>query len=147
MLASCLCGAIQLKFPDIEGDFVVCHCKSCRKASGSIGGVNVSVKVETLIVEDSQNVMKTYESSPGKVRHFCSRCGSPMFTKVGPKPAYARVRLGSLDSDISQLPAAHIFMAHRASWDQPTQNIETYDEWPDFNKVDIRGTTKTLDNG
>ena len=32
---SCLCGRVRLTIREIVGDYVFCHCKSCRKASGS----------------------------------------------------------------------------------------------------------------
>lgn len=138
----CLCEGIQFSFDDIAGDYVVCHCRSCRKSSGSLGGINVAVSVDSFQLSDPKSLLATYESSNGKVRHFCKRCGSPLFTKVGENPAYVRVRLGAVDTDLEQTPRAHIFMDHRASWDSLNQDMLEYGEWPDLSVVDIRGTTK-----
>lgn len=139
---SCLCGAISYQFTEVAGDFVLCHCRSCRKASGAAGGINLAVSEQDFELSDPQGLLKTFESTPGKVRHFCSHCGSPLFTRVGDKGDYVRVRAGSLDTDLAQQPAAHIFMSHRARWDEPGRNIPEYDEWPDLDVVDIRGATK-----
>ncbi|EAR08994.1 GFA family protein [Reinekea blandensis] len=140
---SCLCGDVRYEFEHIEGDYVICHCRSCRKASGSIGGINVAVARDDFLVDDPNQRLTTYESSPGKRRYFCSRCGSPLFTQVGQGGDYVRVRLGSLDTDVTQQPAAHIFMSHRAPWDEPDAHYPQWDEWPDFNQVDIRGATRS----
>lgn len=34
---SCLCGGVTFSFEEVLGDYVYCHCPSCRKASGSAG--------------------------------------------------------------------------------------------------------------
>ncbi|GGX72998.1 GFA family protein [Saccharospirillum salsuginis] len=138
---SCLCGDIRFEFDRFEGDFVYCHCRSCRKASGSAFGANIAVPVDAFRLTTGEALLGTYESSPGKVRHFCSRCGSPLFNRVE-GAEHLRVRLGSVDTDIRQGPKAHIFLGHRADWDRPSDDLDGYEEWPDFSKVKIAGTTK-----
>ncbi len=140
MEASCLCKAVQFSFPRSVGDFVYCHCRSCRKASGSAFGANISVPTSELQIQHGEDNIGIYESSPGKRRHFCKSCGSPLFTKVGDDPPFVRVRLGSLDSDFEQSPSAHIFMDHRASWDEPTRQMNSYGEWPDTGVIAIAGS-------
>jgi hypothetical protein len=139
---SCLCGKVQFSFNQHEGDFVHCHCPSCRKAGGTNGAINIAVSLAEFELKDDEQVVKTFESSPNKFRHFCSHCGSPLFTKVGTNADYVRVRLGSLDTEFNEQPKAHIFMGLKASWDDPALTIDAYNDWPDFDKIDIRGATK-----
>ena len=73
------------------------------------------------------------------MRHFCNRCGSPLFTLIGSNPVFARVRLGSLDSEFSQLPAAHIFMSEKALWDNPELDVLSFSGWPEADKISIKG--------
>jgi hypothetical protein len=48
-----------------------------------------------------EDALRDYESSPGKIRRFCSRCGSPMTAERPGNPAAAvRVRLGTLDTRV-----------------------------------------------
>lgn len=138
---SCLCGNIRFEFDRFEGDFVYCHCRSCRKASGSAFGANIAVPAEAFRLTGGEADLGAYESSPGKVRHFCRRCGSPLFNRVA-GAEHLRVRLGSVDGDIGQRPKAHIFMDHKADWDLPCGELDSYGEWPDFSSVRIAGTTK-----
>lgn len=140
---SCLCGDVRYEFDQIEGDYVICHCRSCRKASGAAGGINVAVAREAFQLSDPHHRLTSYESSPGKMRFFCGKCGSPVYNQVAHGGDYVRVRLGSLDTELKQPPAAHIFMAHRAPWDEPEVSLPAWDEWPDFDQVDIRGATRS----
>lgn len=137
----CLCEQVQYEFDHFEGDFVACHCRSCRKASGSAFAVNLAVAQEQFRITQGFEAIKTYESSPGKVRHFCGECGSPLFTQVAGTD-YVRVRIGSVDTPIEQTPKADIFCAHRASWDTDEPRTLQYETWPDQSRVDIRGTTR-----
>jgi len=137
---SCLCGNVKFSFKEVKGDFVYCHCKSCRKASGANAGVNIAVPIEGFTLIEGEAHIKTFESSPLKVRHFCSNCGSPLYTKVGSNPKYLRIRAGTLDTDYKHLPKAHIFLSHRAKWDEPNQSILEFSEWPDLTQVDIPGS-------
>ena len=141
MLAgSCLCKDIKFQFPETVGDYVYCRCPSCRKASGAAFGASISVPIDSFEILKGRESLKVFESSPGKMRHFCGRCGCPLFTLVGINPDFARVRLGSLDSDFSQLPAAHIFMSQKASWDSAELDIPSFGEWPAPDSVSIRGS-------
>lgn len=136
---SCLCGQVSYEFTAVVGDIVMCHCKSCRKASGSAAGINAAVAAEDFKLHDPKKLIKQFESSLGKVRHFCSHCGSPLFNAVGENPQFLRVRLGSVDSDLHQTPVAHIFMKDKADWDQPESIKLSFEAWPDLTKVKIAG--------
>lgn len=145
MRASCLCHTVKFSFPRSVGEFVYCHCRSCRKSSGSAFGANISVPTAELEFQSGQDNIGTYESSPGKVRHFCKTCASPLYTKVGEDPEYLRVRLGCLDSDFSQMPSAHIFMDHKAHWDDPEHAMLSFGEWPEAGAVEIAGSRQPKD--
>ncbi len=138
--ASCLCGTVQFQFPQAVGDFVYCHCRSCRKSTGSAFGANISVPVEGFELSSGAENIGVFESSPGKHRHFCKTCASPLFTKVGDSPAYLRVRLGSLDTTFSQKPVAHIFVDDSAAWHDPQLALASYGTWPDPSEVRIAGS-------
>jgi hypothetical protein len=136
---SCLCGKVKISFSEISGDYVFCHCKSCRKSSGSAFAANVSVPVNSLEVDGSEYV-NTYESSPGKLRHFCSVCASPLFTKVGSNPLFARVRLGCLDTEFSVPPKGHIFVGSKASWEPIQGEVPCFDTWPPDDEIQLNGS-------
>lgn len=112
---SCLCGDIQYKADEIIGDYVYRHCPSCQKANGSAFSANVSVPISYFHVISGNVLLHAFESSPGNMRCFCSRCGSPLFAKLDGGDV-VRVRLGSLDSQFEKYSSAHIFTSKKARW-------------------------------
>lgn len=74
---SCLCGKIQYRINSDLSDFAYCHCRSCRKTSGTAHGSNAGIDRRYFDLSDPEGLLREYESSPGKFRTFCSDCGSP----------------------------------------------------------------------
>lgn len=60
--------------------------------------------------------MTEHESSAGKIRAFCRRCGSPLHGRRDGEPELRRIRLGTLDGDPGRRPIAHVFVAEKAPW-------------------------------
>jgi hypothetical protein len=140
---SCLCGLVAYEALHLTGPYVYCHCPSCRKSSGSAYAANVSVPIEEFTITSGIEYISTFESSPGKVRHFCSKCGSPLFTKIGDNPKFIRVRLGSLDTPFTEVSTAHIFTALKADWDQIRDGLPQYSQWPDPGEIAIPGSKQS----
>lgn len=107
---SCLCG--QIKF-DIDGELApiqVCHCQQCRKAQGGPFATNIPVLSSNFYLRTGAEVCQEFESSPGKKRVFCSRCGSPIFSKRDGLPGVLRIRAGTIDGRLNTKPVAHAYM-------------------------------------
>lgn len=111
---SCLCGAVTYEISGAVGNIVHCHCKTCRKAHGSAFSSVAAVLDNdfTLLSKDS---LKSYESSAGKHRYFCSDCGSQIYAKRENTP-HIILRLGCLDDDIDSIEKAHIWVSEKAKW-------------------------------
>ena len=75
--------------------------------------------------------MTAYESAPGEFKYFCKTCGSPVMKKTDKQPQLTRIRLGLLESDITERPAAHIFTASKANWDEIYDDLPRFTEKPD----------------
>ena len=114
---SCLCGAIRYEIRGELGPIVLCHCAQCRKAQGSAFAANAPVSTGDFAIVAGGDALAAYESSPGKKRHFCRHCGSPIFSARDSAPDVVRVRIGTLDTRVDARPTAHIFAASRAEWD------------------------------
>ena len=137
---SCLCGSIRYVIDGELSEFGYCHCQSCRKASGSAFGANIAVPVAAFRVTQGDALVGMFESSPGKRRHFCTRCGSPLYTLVGEAPTHVRVRLGCLDDDYSEPPSAQIFTDDGAAWHRVDDAAPQYPGWPDPAALAIPGS-------
>lgn len=127
-VGSCLCGNVRYEVAGELSDFGYCHCSSCQKASGTAHGANASVDASEFTLQDPAGFVREFESSPGKLRAFCSNCGSPLYARVVSSSGTVRVRLGSLDTPFEKTGKAHTFVGEMAPWDV----IEGYQEIPQF---------------
>ena len=134
-LGSCLCGDVTF---EVEGDFenfYLCHCKRCRKDTGSAHAANLFSSTAKLRWLSGKEKVKTFNfRSEGHIKSFCTNCGSalPNIQMVG---KLLVVPAGSLDSDINIVPQGHIFYASRASWDTELENVPKFDELPMFDEL------------
>ena len=114
---SCLCGAITYEISGEFGNAYFCHCKRCRKASGTAFAANARITPNQFRLITGHDSLKTYHHAPtGLARKFCSECGTPVVSERT-EPAMLAVRLGTLDTPLSKGPEAHIFVASKAEWD------------------------------
>ena len=82
LTGSCLCGRVAYEADaEIEG-VIHCHCETCRKAHGAAFSSLAAVPRDRFRWIRGDAARKSFESSPGKLRHFCSECGSG-----GPTPS------------------------------------------------------------
>ncbi len=126
---SCLCGSLTYRIHQPLSDFGYCHCRSCRKASGSAHGANAGVARAAFELSDPQHTLREFESSAGKLRAFCSNCGSPLYAYLAANPEIIRIRLGSLDSPLNEAPRAHTFVSDKAGWDHIGLDIPQFETW------------------
>ena len=119
----CLCGQVRYTYDGelggAAGAVTVCHCASCRKAQGYAVGV-VPVAAEGFVVTTGADLIREYQSSPGKRRAFCVHCGSPLYSRRDDRPEVLRIRLGSLDDPPESLTVdAHTHTEGAPAWARP----------------------------
>lgn len=124
---SCLCGQIQFEVRGKILNPIYCHCSQCRKAQGSAFGANGFVSSDDFVFSSGQELMRSYESTPGKERCFCGICGSPIMSRRSSDPSRVRVRLGTLDGDIVEKPEGHLFYGSRANWCRLDDELPKYE--------------------
>ena len=113
---SCLCGKICYEIHGSAEIMYYCHCGTCRKASGSSFATNILVLVADFVITSGQVLLKAFESSAGEWRHFCSECGSPIYSKTNEWPEKISIRCGSLDTDPIVRLTEHIYTGSKAPW-------------------------------
>ncbi|WP_220757445.1 GFA family protein [Shewanella colwelliana] len=126
-LGQCLCGEISIKVNGPITDIIHCHCSLCRKNSGTAYATNGFINRADFEIVAGAESLTTFSFKPGRNRHFCRRCGSPVFSSNKQDPNRLRIRLGILDSDISEKPASHNFVTSKASWDDLDANLPRYE--------------------
>ena len=113
---SCLCGDVKFQIDGKLEPIQVCHCLQCRKAHGTPFSTNISVSAADFRLLSGERALTRYESSPGKVRVFCNRCGSPVYSAKDTDPDIYRVRAGLLNEALSVRPVAHFYTASKCNW-------------------------------
>jgi hypothetical protein len=116
---SCLCGAVAYEVAAPLERIVHCHCQTCRKTHGAAFSSVTAVPREKFRWTRGEDVLSAYQSSPGKFRRFCSRCGSHIMAERVAQPVVL-LRLGCLDTTLGERPQMHIWRSDAASWYDPT---------------------------
>ena len=128
MKGSCLCGGIHY---EIAGDIVginYCHCRQCRKASGTAFATNAAVATSDFHLSRGRERLAAIESSPGKKRYFCSGCGSPIYSQFDDRLETVYVRIGTIDDDSALSPDVHIHVASKAPWYEIRDDLPQLEE-------------------
>ncbi len=112
----CLCGAVRYEIRAAPWTMYHCHCGTCRKASGASFATNLVVAADDFVVVAGADALGAWESSPGKRRHFCRTCGSPIFSRGEATKAIVSVRAGTVDGDPGLRPSVHAYVASKAPW-------------------------------
>ncbi|HEY5101556.1 MAG TPA: GFA family protein [Steroidobacteraceae bacterium] len=113
---SCLCGGIQFRIARELAPIEVGHCRQCRKAQGGPLATNSAIDAAGFNLVRGADLLTAYESSPGKKRVFCSRCGAPIYSVRDALPNVLRIRVGLVDEPIAARPVAHIQVASNCKW-------------------------------
>lgn len=127
---SCLCGIVRYEIAGRIGPVVYCHCSQCRKANGTAFAANANVRQTDIAFLSGRDRVTEYESSPDKYRAFCSRCGSPIYSRTTSDSDHLRVRLGTLNEDPGRRSLAHCFVGSKAPWFEICDGLPQFPEGP-----------------
>ena len=121
---SCLCGKIQYELNGSPLFINYCHCNNCQKASGSFSSSLQVTEINSFQWLAGEELLSSYESSPGNNRVFCSSCGSRMPMV---RESHITIPAGTLNSDPGVKPIVHIFGNSSPSWYEYTDSLPCFD--------------------
>ena len=127
MKGSCLCGTIEYEVSTLDMPIIFCYCKTCRKAHAAPFVPTAGVGRKNFRWLRGVDKLSSFESSPGKVRHFCSVCGTHLVAERLGQP-HVILRVATLDEDPGLKPEAHIWTGHDVEWLE-YEGIPRYEEW------------------
>jgi hypothetical protein len=125
---SCLCGGVrfEVELPFRRANY--CHCSRCRKHSGGASLAQGRVPRERFRLLAGEELIRVFAPPGGKVKAFCSVCGSSLFGGDWPEGPEVSIRLGSLDGDPEIRPGYHTFVGSKAPWEElPDDGLPRYD--------------------
>ncbi len=115
MKGSCLCGTIVYEADRLDMPILHCHCTTCRKAHAAPFAPTAGVYREHFRWLKGEEELSFYESSPGKLRYFCSVCGSHLVASRASQP-HVVLRVATLDETPQADSQAHIWVSQDVSW-------------------------------
>jgi hypothetical protein len=90
----CLCDAVRFVATGQPKSVAGCHCQSCRKHSGA--PVSVFVAFDRTAYTVTKGEITKFNSSPGRWRGFCAKCGSTLTYEGEPLPTETHFYFGVL---------------------------------------------------
>lgn len=92
-----------------------CHCESCRRTHGAPFVAWTAVPHEAFRLSRGSDAITEHASSPGVVRAFCGRCGTPLFYRGDSAPDRIYVPVAILDA-IDRPLDSHVSYEERVDW-------------------------------
>jgi hypothetical protein len=122
LAGSCMCGSVAYEVDARAGPIAHCNCQMCRKAHAAAFSSIAAVPRDKFRWTRGEELLVGYQSSPGKFRRFCSKCGSHIVAERVGQPT-VMLRLGCLDTAITDQPKAHIWRSEAAPWYNPNDRL------------------------
>ena len=124
----CLCGRVAYEYSGTVGEAKYCHCEDCRRCTGSAFNVGVRLRLAEFRITagDPRSFTKSGDSGRELTRHFCSDCGSPLFTSAPRHPEHVYVKAGTLDDPTIIEPAHENWVASAVHWRQIGPEVRSF---------------------
>jgi hypothetical protein len=127
-LAICLCGAIGLRAAGSPSWVGLCHCQSCRRATGGVLVAAAGFPRDAVKIERGQP--NYYASSPGVRRGFCRACGTALSYENERWPKDIHLMIGAFERPELLRPQFHIFAQERLPWLNLADGLPKYRTTP-----------------
>jgi hypothetical protein len=105
-----------------------CHCSTCRRAHGTAFSTVLPVAKAGFRWTSGEELLRWYESSPGKKRWFCGTCGSHLISTRDANTESVLLRAGSIDGDPGLRPIAHAWVGSKADWWEIPDDLQQFEE-------------------
>jgi hypothetical protein len=126
---SCLCGAVRYEIDRLDTPIGFCHCTTCRKAHAAPYAPTARVTRDHFHLIAGGEKLAAFESSPGRLRRFCSGCGTHIVAERADQP-HVVLRIATLDDDPAVRSAVHIWTSHDVPWLAEGEDLPRFPQWP-----------------
>ena len=129
LTGGCLCGAVRFEVTEPLVSAGYCHCTRCQRRTGTAASAQARIVPGSLRILSGNELIRAYEPPDGFAKHFCSACGSALWSRSREDPEIVSVRLGAFDGDPGIRPSARSFVAYAAPWEPiPDDGLPRYPE-------------------
>jgi hypothetical protein len=121
LAGGCACGQLRFRTRDEPDRVGLCHCMTCRKASGSVFNAFAIYPADRVTVEGRY---EAWASSTEESRCFCPTCGSHVFALSGSE---IEIGLGAFDEPNLFRPTYEAWVPRREHWLR-TDDLAAYEK-------------------
>ena len=127
LIASCLCGGIQLKTNGYHRNIQNCHCIQCMKTHGHYAAYTCVEEQNIKFIK--KRTLKWFRSSKRAKRGFCSKCGaSILFKALGKKDIH--IAAGMFNRPTKLKTKMNIFVKGKLDYYKLDNNLPKFKRYP-----------------
>lgn len=108
-----MCGAVRYEMTGKPRSVGLCHCKSCRRASGAPVVSWFVCHVDQLVMTGE---LTRYASSREVIRGFCGTCGTPISYTHTDAPDLVELTSATLDEPDLLVPTRESWLSEKVAW-------------------------------
>lgn len=123
--ASCGCGEISLHLGNEIYSVFNCHCQDCRSHNGAAFTSYVVSSGDGFEIEKGAAQLKSYRSDQSN-KHFCSKCGTPLFNTIDTYPNIRLVYLGCLPVGADLKPSMNVWCDNQLPWVNHVDELKSF---------------------
>ena len=112
---SCYCGALSVSVKAPLRPPINCHCGQCRRLSGAAFTTWLTLRRDEVAVAGHAS-LTTFAPTVNLVRHFCSVCGSHVYTTDTRLPKAMGLPAGLFADALVPTPSGEYFVDDKAPW-------------------------------
>jgi hypothetical protein len=132
LTGGCLCGGVRFEVTEPLLRASYCHCTRCQRRSGTAASAQARVAPGAFRLLSGEALVRGWDPGDGGfTKHFCSECGSQLWSRSPEDPDVISIRLGAFDRDPGIRPGHRQYVAYAASWEpSPDDDLPRYPEAP-----------------
>lgn len=130
LAGSCLCGSVKYTINGGVKAVANCHCNTCKKLTGAGFATIAIVAEESFQLIEGEKDLGSYQVSEKAKKHFCHKCGTPIFNLHKKFSGNCMVYAGSLDEPSSVAPAINIFCESMLPWVKKMEDMKCFEREP-----------------
>jgi hypothetical protein len=116
-LATCACGALQVRCTGDPVRVSLCHCLDCQRRTGSTYGVAAFFRSADVEARgETRSFTRQSDSGRTVAFQFCPACGSTVLWTRSGRPELTAVAVGAFADPTFPAPSQAVYGERRHSW-------------------------------
>lgn len=130
MTGSCKCQTVQFQINGKPLMAANCHCQLCKKMLGGAFNTVVIVQETDFQLTTGAEAITRYAVTEQTDKHFCSRCGSPLYNLSRKFPGRVMIPVGVLDAPAAISPGVNVYCESMLPWVAEISKIHSFPQGP-----------------